>query len=582
MAGGVYPSKAVFPTGVGSRMSLHVPKRVRVRARAGFSVALATAFLCGACQSADCAEGLEFRFGRCIDPDQPGNCEPCGDHAFCDTAVTPNVCSCAPGYEGSPCSFAGLIADPGFEETLDQSPWSDDGGKGATTLPTIGDWDPGEALLGGSVICNAGGLVQTVTAPSVSLVGPEALVADVNYKAEGVHGLAIGFGRSWTRLAPDAPTWTSKTFCLGESAYGESPNGGEIEIRISASERLSNCYAPAPGSEIRIDHFTIRPAEETACPAPGAVVNGTAELDGEPWRFETQGNVEAGLEADVGREGTSGARLARDAGQSGRAAMTTQLSVPLPNEESSTPALRFWWRAASGGLYGVTMGTMVSLEDRGRQVDNLVGTGSRQNYIYCLPPWTHGTVLDLTFSLPAEGASAVELVIDDVEIVSDPDCGSERDLLDPSFESAPNRWPGAMVGSSLESVLLQLDSALARTGNGVLELSYEKEDAELAMETYVLVPQSNNEEGPAVSFYSKTPATVSTMVQWVLGRSEVEKGDVQTEVDWLSNEVCLPANWAGRWFRMQVTVASPEALLGVERVLLDDFSLGTSLSCPSK
>jgi hypothetical protein len=188
-------------------------------------------------------------------------------------------------------------------------------------------------------------------------------------------------------------------------------------------------------------------------------------------------------------------------------------------------------------------------------------------------------VLDLSFSLPDDGSSAVELVIDDVAITSDSDCGNEEDLLDPGFESAPNRWPGASVSSMQETVLLQPDSM--GDGNGLLELSYENAGAELAMETYVLVPQSEDEQGPAVTFHSLSPATLSADVKWVLGLDEKE-GEVQTEITWQPNEVCLPPHWAGRWFRLQVKVESPVSPERQERIWLDDFFLGTSASCPTQ
>jgi len=563
-----------------SPMSLHLPIRQRSRVRAGLFLAFTATLAVGGCQSAECAAGLELRSGRCIDPTQPGNCEPCGTHAFCDTGVTPNECACAPGYEGNPCTFAGLISDPGFEEAINTGPWADDDGKGVTVLPTIGDRDPGEALLPDSVLCNAGALLQIVNAPSLELGEP--MVAEINYKAQNVHGVAVGFGRSWTRLPPDAPSWRRETICLGEGAYGEGPNGGDVEVRLSASEQRGNCYdleSEEEPVEIRIDHFSIGPAEETPCPAPGEVLNGAAELDGEGWHPLTEGDVEAELKADVGQFGTSGARLAREAGKTGRATMTTQLSVPLPSEESGPPALRFWWRGSSGGLYDVTLGTTVDLDDRGRQADTLVGTGSGLVRIYCLPPWTHGSVIDLSFSLPDSDTGAVELVVDDVTLLPDPGCGTDEALLDPSFESAPNQWLGVVLHSSLEAVRLQSNRELARSGEGLMELSYESSSPNLAMETYVLVPPSDGEEGPAVTFYSKSPATSSTEVKWVLGRSERESGSVQVEVDWAPNEVCLPARWAGRWFRLQVAVESTEPPVRQERVLLDDFSLGTSSRC---
>jgi hypothetical protein len=414
--------------------------------------------------------------------------------------------------------------------------------------------------------------------PSYALAEP--FVVEVNYKAEGVHGLGVGFDRSWKRL-PEASTWTPGSFCLGEGAYGESPNGGEVEVRIAASEQHENCYDEDLESSVRIDHFTIRPAGADECLEPGSVLNGRAEADGEPWGFFTEGDAEAGFASTQGRDGTSGARLTRGEGETGRATMTTQISVPVPATLAS-PALRFWWRGTSGAIFDVELGTRIDLGDRGRRVDTLVGTGSGLRYLYCLPPWTHGSVLDLSFSLPELGSGEVDLVIDDVEIVSNtlkPSCGNDEDLFDPGFESAPNHWLGTSVSSIFDTVLLPLDDPLARSGDGLLEFRYESADAELAMETYVLVPPSKGEEGPALAFYSLSPATPSSEVQWVLGRSEVETDEVKTEITWEPNVVCLPPRWAGRWFRVQVRVRSPKILLGQERVLLDDFSVGTSPSC---
>jgi hypothetical protein len=79
-----------------------------------------------------------------------------------------------------------------------------------------------------------------------------------------------------------------------------------------------------------------------------------------------------------------------------------------------------------------------------------------------------------------------------------------------------------------------------------------------------------------------SPATPSTQVKWVLGRSERETGDVQTEITWQPNEVCLPAQWASRWFRLQVQVDLLQSPERQERILLDDFFLGTSPSCATQ
>lgn len=582
-------------------MSLYPPIRTDPRTQARrILLIVALAFVAGACQSAECADGLNLQDGRCADPD--GTCGTCGTHEFCDTSVFPNACRCAPGYEGDPCTFTGLIVDPGFGGLEDPNTgdpyWRDEGDKGATVLPFAqGDRDLGEGALDNSVInsviCNAGSLKQAVEMPGYDIAEP--FVVEVNYTAEGVHGLAVGFNRSWKRLAATDSSWRNETFCLGEGGYGEAPTS-QVDVRLSASERLADCLVGLGGAgRIRVDTFEIRPAGATECPEPGMVVNGTAELGGKEWLFLTDGDVEAleaGLDADAGSLGTGGARLFRDAGVVGSATMSTRLSVPLAGS-TSFPALVFWWRGTTRQLFEVELGTLINLDDRGRQVDTLVGTIDTQvddnagvNHIYCLPPWTHGSVLDLSFSLP-EGVSAepVELVVDDVAITSDNACGNDEDLLDPGFESAPNRWPGASLGSADEALFMQRDSALARGGNGLLELTYWTSNAESDMETYVLIPQSDGDRGPAVTFHSRSSTPPSTDVQWVLGRSEVTLGDVQTEENWHANEACLPPQWAGRWFRFQVRVGPPPVSGGPieqERIYLDDFSLGTSADCPAQ
>jgi hypothetical protein len=346
---------------------------------------------------------------------------------------------------------------------------------------------------------------------------------------------------------------------------------------------------------ILIDRLTIRQAEAEEClplDPPGAVLNGDAEpltvdqqwWEGASWDFRFDSDAQngfayAGFEADKGQAGSIGVKVAREADETGRATATTQISVPVPADSLPSPALKFWWRGSSPALFDVELGTRIDLDDRGRHVDTLAGTGSRENYIYCLPPWTHGSVLDLSFSLRDDNSTAVELVIDDVSITSDSDCVGTEDILDPGFESAPNRWFGGWTNSRLATVALELDQQLAHNGsNGLLAFSYENGDAELFMETYVLVPSVEVEQEPLLTFYSRAPATVSTTVEWVLGLDESETGPVKTDAAWKRNEVYLPRRWAGRWYRLQVRVGSPEGLLGRERLLLDDFSVAPAPS----
>jgi hypothetical protein len=557
-------------------MSLHFSMRWWLRTGVRQGLILVAVAMATACQSAQCGEGFELVDGEC-EPEP--TCGPCGENEFCDTSPSPDDCACLPGYEGLPCAFVGLIEDPGFfTNDIDVGPWKDDGHKGATVLRFApGDLDRGEGALDDQVLCNAGSLLQRVSMPAWDLA--DRFVVEVNYIAEDVHGLGIGFDRAWKRLPSTGSTWSSESFCLGQGSYGESPFS-EVEVRISASERHENCDDPDPGSRIRVDRFTIRPAGESECDlGPGEVRNGSAEQGAGGWGFTMEEDAVAEFAPGEGRDGTDGVRIARGAGDTGRATMTTEISVPAPATVAS-PALEFWWRGSSEALFDVDLGTFVDLGDRGRHVDTLAGTESPLNRIYCLPPWTHGSELELSFSLPESNSAEVELVIDDVGITTDPDCGSDEDLLDPGFESAPNEWFGASVSSSFEAVILQSDADLALTGQGLMELRYdENAGVKLGMETYVFVPESTDDEGPAVTFHSKSPATPSTDVRWALGLSETPSEPVKTEVDWEPNEACLPAQWANRWYRLVVQVELQQSPERLESILLDDFFLGTSSSC---
>lgn len=556
------------------------------------SASLFALLLIGAgCESAACGEGFVQIGSQCIDPDAPGDCGgPCGSHELCDATTIPNVCKCALGYSGNPCTWSGVIEDPGFQVELGpSSPWEPTRG-----TPNILPFEPaergsgeavldlGEAQFPPSVICDAGTLAQQLQMPSYEAAEP--LVVQVTYQARGVHGVAVGFNRAWKRLGPTGPTYRTETFCAGEAAYGEAPRGGPVTLALSASERLPDCLGDEPGGDIRIDRVTVMPATAAECPAPGEVLNGRARVGDGGWEFTIEGDAAGGLESGVGFEGTSGARLSRDAGATGRAAMTARLSVPLPSSLAS-PALKFWWSGSAGRLFRATIGTFSSIDDPGRDVETLVGINAGQSNIYCFPPWTHGNVVDLSFSLAADSpVSAEELVVDDVSIDSVPDCGSSSDLLDPGFESAPNNWMGSSLGSASEAVIMQPSSALAHDGKGALELRYWTSGAKVLAEHYVLVPEARGDRGPAVSFFSRSPAKPSLPIRWSVGRDELV-ADVHTSSDWTVNEACLPPEWAGRWFRFGVSVApseNPGASIEQESVFLDDFSLVTTSShCPT-
>ncbi len=537
------------------------------------------------CTSAFCEPGRMQVGGACIDPS--AECDiTCSTHEVCDARVVPNTCECAPGYAGDPCEWAGVVQDPdflGLEDELGERLWADEGGKGATVEPNAPgavDPDEGVGVFAASVICNAGSLTQVVDMPSYDVAEP--LVAELVYQASGVHGVAVGFDRAWKRLPPTGGEWDSATFCLGEAAYSRDPLGGPVTMRISASERLDDCLEEPSGS-IRVDSFTVRPLSDgETCPTPGEALNPTASEASGEWKFVLEEAAEGALEAGAGREGTSGAALRIPAGATGRVAATVRISVPVEATVPS-PALVFWWRGTSAKLSSAYLGTFAGLDDPGRPIETLLGSNAGVDALYCLPPWTHGTVLDLTFALSSdESMEASELFVDDIRVRSAEACGSSTDLADPGFESAPNRWLGSRLSSGNEQVIMQDDERLALTGSGTLELTYWTTGADLSMESYVLVPAPADDLGPAVSFQSRVPLAPSVDVRWVLGKGVADRDDVEATGDWTESLVCLPPAWAGRWFRLKVQVgppSGPEMPIAQERIFLDDFALTTSTRC---
>jgi len=536
----------------------------------------------GGCEAATCASGLVEVDGACVELSCGSQC---GENQFCDTSNAPAACACSPGFEGSSCAFGGLIEDREFTLDRDASPWVLT--QGATIENTASTpLGLGKGVLLPDVICNAGRIMQEVPMPSIESSQP--LVAQLDYRANGVHGLALGFGSAWTRLAPtNTSEWQHDVrVCLGEAAYGPPPGGGPVMVQVSASERLASCLDGSlePGGQngpkIEIDRLDILPATSGECPEPGAVFNSAANVNDQPWRFLKEGDVEADLVEGAGQQETDGARLFREAGSSGRATMSTRVSVPMVE----SPAIRFWWRGTREEIFDVHAGTLVNLDDRGRQVDTLVGTVDTRfpnvsfvSRLYCLPPWTRGTVVEWSFSLPEEDTEeAVLLAVDELELTTEERCGDEEALLDGGFESAPRPWFGTSLSSASEAIFLRDDDSLANNGRGVMELSYWTSTPGVSMETYIRIPE--NDPNPALVFYSRSPTEPSIDIQWFLGRSEVVASPVATSSTWERNEICLPPAWAGRWFRASVGTV-PESSLGTaieqERVYLDDFALGS-------
>jgi hypothetical protein len=552
----------------------------------------------GGCGDAGaCGTGFAAENGRCV----PVCSEPCGEHAFCDETPQGGACACATGYAGDPCEWVGVLADPEF---TDPEVWSDTK-NGATVIPLAqgrGN-ELGIASFQASVTCSAGSVAQVVEMPSYELAEP--LVVTISYRVQNVTGVVVGYGGVFRELIDAArwPGWSvDQRVCLGEAAYG-----GPVRFEVAASERAPDCFT-APTGTIEVDRFDIVPANPGECPAPGTVLDGDAEGLEDGWQFDLQmlgeGETEAGLATGAGEGASSGARIRKPPGATRRARMWTKISVPRQTTPPF-PALRFWHKAAAPYIYRVDLGTRPSFGVVRMPLDTIVGDDIARTSTFCLPPHTHGGVFDLAF---ARGSGITEdeaeLVVDRVEITSDDACGTSSEVFDPSLDSAPNRWPGALLSfvPNVEAGIVQVTNDAPEAlppGSGVLEIRYTNSQARLEAQTWVRVPAPTADEGPILRFQSNAPANPGVELFWALG-SAIDRpvcadlpgcvvlSPLSNGLDlgggWRDVPVCLPPEWAGRWFRVRLAVRPSDGPLEVfeppRSVLFDNFELDTDPECP--
>ena len=546
----------------------------------------------GCADASSCGQGLELQGERCV----PVCVEACGDHQACAVTDTQAQCECVAGYAGDPCVWTGGLSDPQF---TNPDAWAD-APNSAVILPLeMGLSGPGIASFTSEIVCNAGAVAQLVAMPRYE--DAEPFVIEVDYRASGVVGVDVGYGRAFRRLRPPdlLGAWKTDRFCLGEAGYG-----GNVKFQVAAFERLPDCFI-APVGTIEVDRFEILVAREGECPEPSSALNGEANLSEGGWEFDIAGGSDGGLRAGAGKSGTSGAWLHKPAGGEDLVGMHTKLSVPLPSDANPSPALRFWWNGNPDWWYYAHIGTYPGTGARIRVLDVLVSDGTPQEPIYCLPPWTHGNVVDLSFTTSSgRFPNEAEFAVDNIEVFSDPNCGQSKDLLDPSFDSAPNRWPGVEIAfedEPVSTVNVLDDSARARPpGSGALEIVYGSNHARLEAQTWVWVPPSEGSRGPQLVFHSNVPDTPGLGVFWALGSAT--QVDAECEGDfcpttpltsqlplgggWRRRTACLPPEWGERWYLFRValrpSVDPLEVFAPPRAVLLDDFEVVTDESCPAR
>lgn len=497
----------------------------------------------------------------------------CGAFEQCAPTDSGRVCACLPGYEGDPCAWDKVLLDPGFQNT--PMAWTTRRGV-IVDAEAPGAVDPGQASFPDDALCNFGSVSQVVSMPP--LEGSQPFAAEVSFRTlEDFFfpfgpSLSIGIGEAWITDRTDQPGFGIRSYCLGEAAYG-----GEVEIELSNDPNQSSLSCPTE-ADLQIDHVEIVVAEPGQCPAPGEVMNGDfEELGG--WEFTPGGqSATAGIEEGVGVDDSRAAVLAAT-GLCDRARMRGTLSVPAASSMPS-PAIELRWK--------VTNGRLVTFAIDDRPWATLEGNGFARTARYCLPPWMRGGVHWIEAELTVlSGACADpvprELVLDDLRIVNEPACGANAGVLDPGFESAPMPLMGSTAVPGDGTVATVADPALARSGNGVLEVSITVRCSSVVYDFYVIPPAPDAVGGPALRFWHRVP---NNPVSTAVAQSSRSALQLPENGEWTEALLCLDPNLVGRPTSIRLGLSGGSGLCapfgGTEFAYFDDLELTTDASCPSE
>ncbi|MEM7135819.1 MAG: calcium-binding EGF-like domain-containing protein [Myxococcota bacterium] len=512
----------------------------------------------------------------------------CGLHEICENTA----CVCAPGYTGNPCEWGTVPGDPEF---MRDDVWSDES-PGVTIRPSRSGLNSGVVEFTETAVCNGGVVAQTVQMPTIESAQP--LVLEMTYRGKLLYGVDVYTGRSLRTLQGGTVDWFAGRWCLGAGAYGSPANkaGSDVEFRVAAAERDNSCESDPGDLGLEIDRFQIVPAQPGECPEPGTALNGGAEPTQGGWSFDLVGVDRdlggAALEPGVGRGESGGARLFLREGGTGVPIMGTTVSVPMASEAGG-PELTFAWKSSEGFFFQSQFGPLA-----GTAVFNPIaprdGDGEWHTETYCLPPWTHGSVVELWFN-PLSVGNLGELVVDDVAVSVSARCGSSTELLDPVFDSGPGSWAGVIARApGLEDPIRIIDPADdgSPSGGGALSMRYASSDSRLTLHHWVWVPPSEGDEGPEVAFWAKQPtanARESLLpVYGIVSRSllVVELDQLQPTVGWERVGFCLPPELSNRWARFRVEIfggpadpSGPRTFDPPKELLLDDFEVTTSPGC---
>ena len=514
------------------------------------------------------------------------------------TACTPtgsgsSLCECAPGYVSgsSGCIWSGVVSDP---EVKDPSAWSlimD-----ATIDPTIdgsGQLDPGEAQLQTCGHVSPGGYItQTVQMPRRSRAEPLVLVSNLQAN-NGPAVTSIGLGAQLGKTHQQAfygtavPPWYRLRTCIGAADF-QPENASSVSRSVKlVTGFVRSSETDLPCSQVSylaaVDHVDVVPANPGECPDPGTVLNGDCEGSG-GWKFWVNNAADsASIQPGVGDNSSAAVELALGL-TCDSAGASTLMDAPMPSV-SGTAALSVYHSAAQRGF---TMNIGADAEGLGALSVPLSGSGSQPTTErYCVPAYFRGTVtnVNVKFDPTYNGETCdvpmpVDVIVDDLELVNDPQCGTDPYVADPGFESG---YP--VIGLSAQGVngpggsaTLVSDSA-AHGGTHDLQLSVDTACGQASYAIPVEGPPATATTGPALTFWYRYPAGSSTAMQ-VSNDSPFQP---VRDGQWHQEHQCMSPNLFGPTsFSVAIvsTVGPPcPAPEPTETVSIDDLEIASDPAC---
>ena len=526
----------------------------------------------------------------------------CEDHEVCNESGGNRQCECAAGYmpaagDGG-CVFAGVIADPGFQ---DPSKWTAVGNGVTVVADAMGSQQAGELTFTRTAVCEYSSAKQTLTMPPFERadalkVTVTHTIIDPGFPPDFGFGGAVTvqgrLGGQWFEFTPSHGVYKTTSLCLGPAAFG-----GEVELDLAIMGNLNgfDCSTPPNGTgSLRIDELKVEVAEPGECPRQVGVVNGNFQLS-TGWVFPNQQNGSGQILPNIGENGSFGAQLQ----QPNRCSQVTALgkiSIPAAGEIEH-PALDIYWNGTSGARLVVQLA--------GRAIGTLNANSQVKHSRVCIPKWAAGNLTTIGFFAQriSDNNCATALnrtfILDNMTIVDDPACGTLADVTDPSFERIANAMGPAPSWGLVNGIVNDIEGsrnfiinqpANAKTGVGVLRTSNSNQCVNVGeggAEIAFVVPEATASAGPAVKFFAKADAANVNSATGAILLPGFEQQLIPENGTYVEGKLCISPKLAGRLLGLRLTTGDPDgggcgATTYEEFGFFDDVQITTDPTCPAQ